>query len=375
MNYYEIINEYYEKSKSSENIQIDENIFNNVKTLIENIESNKSIITALVTSCVKKISSPKQDIRLHRTDFKKGYSARNLDTHFITPFFKAHFPKYANKETGFLTLATREKIQWNLKDGENLKIRNNSVKAAFLMLVNAIQNDNKSSECLLCIFKELDNLSKKDFLLFTATEEESKKMGVININKVIDMLSSHFVLKQSSRLPVVAIYSIYQCLLDNIKRYNEKVLRPLNPHTSSDKHDYGDINICNADGTPFEIVEIKHNIPIDRNIVFDVIKKSNNTTINRYYILTTYPNSFASTDEEDYVSDLILKIKIETNIEVIVNGIITSLKYYLRFIDDYNKFISIYTDNLIAEANHSADVKSEHIEEWKSIINRNITTS
>lgn len=110
MNYSEIINEYYKKSKNNDT-QIDEIILNNVKTLIENIESNKSIITALVTSCVKKISSPKQDIRLHRTDFKKGYSARNLDTHYITPFFKAHFPKYANKETGFLTLATREKIQ------------------------------------------------------------------------------------------------------------------------------------------------------------------------------------------------------------------------------------------------------------------------
>lgn len=36
-------------------------------------------ISALVTSLVKNITDPKQDIRLHRMDFKGGYSARSLD--------------------------------------------------------------------------------------------------------------------------------------------------------------------------------------------------------------------------------------------------------------------------------------------------------
>lgn len=74
--------------------------------LIEKIDSNKSIVSTLVTSLVKKILEPKQDVRLHRTDFENGYSARSLDTKITTPFFKNHFPKYANKESSFLTLAT-----------------------------------------------------------------------------------------------------------------------------------------------------------------------------------------------------------------------------------------------------------------------------
>ncbi len=50
---------------------------------------------------------------------------------------------------------------------------------------------------------------------------------------------------------------------------------------------YGDIEIWNDDETPFEMVEIKHNIAINRNLIFDVAKKTENTTVKRYYVLTT----------------------------------------------------------------------------------------
>ena len=53
-------------------------IKSNIDTLIGKIDSNKSLLSALVTSLVKKITTPEQDIRLHRTDFEKGYSARVL---------------------------------------------------------------------------------------------------------------------------------------------------------------------------------------------------------------------------------------------------------------------------------------------------------
>jgi DNA (cytosine-5)-methyltransferase 1 len=45
--------------------------------------------------------------------FINGYSARVLDTKVTTPFLKSKFPKYANKETAFLTKATRAEIIWN----------------------------------------------------------------------------------------------------------------------------------------------------------------------------------------------------------------------------------------------------------------------
>jgi DNA (cytosine-5)-methyltransferase 1 len=89
--------------------------------LVDKIDSNKSIVSALVTSLVKKTISPTQDVRLHRMDFENGYSARTLDTQVISPFFKRYFPKYANKESSFLTLATRERLRWDLTEGQSLK--------------------------------------------------------------------------------------------------------------------------------------------------------------------------------------------------------------------------------------------------------------
>jgi hypothetical protein len=52
----------------------DKLLADNVDTLIEKIDKNKSLVSALITSCVEKISNPDQDIRYHRTDFENGYS-------------------------------------------------------------------------------------------------------------------------------------------------------------------------------------------------------------------------------------------------------------------------------------------------------------
>jgi DNA (cytosine-5)-methyltransferase 1 len=182
------------------------------------------------------------------------------------------------------------------------------------------------------------------------------------------MLDRHFATKLSSRLPVIAIYSIYQQLFKEVKRYEKKILKPLNVHTSSDKHGYGDIEIWNENNTPFEIVEIKHNIPIDRNLIFDIVKKSDGTKIERYYILTTSKDNFTSKDEEEYINKFILQIKKNRNIEIIANGIYYTLKYYLRFIDDYKNFIRAYTENLITDAKNSTEVNESHIIEWQNIL-------
>ncbi len=66
------------------------------------------------------------------------------------------------------------------------------------------------------------------------------------------MLKEHFETPLSSRLPVIAIFSIYKHLLKTVKRFENKILHPLNVHTSSDKHGYGDIEIYNVNDTPFK---------------------------------------------------------------------------------------------------------------------------
>lgn len=341
----------------------------NIYTLIGKIDSNKSLLSALVTSLVKKITTPKQDIRLHRTDFEGGYSARSLDTRITVPFFKQHFPKYANKESAFLTLATREKIKWTKTEGQNLKIRDKNVKRSYLEIFDAVETTKvKPAECLQYIFIKLHLLSQQHSVIFDETIEAASFSEIININTVIRMLEAHFETKLSSRLPVLAIYSVYQQLVKVVKRYEDKELQPLNVHTSSDKHGFGDVEIWNNDNTPFEIVEIKHNIPIDRNLIFDIAKKSEHTTIKRYYILTTYKGCFLSATEEEYINKFILKIKKDGGPEIIANGISQSLKYYLRFIEDYPNFLKSYTQNLINDSKNSTEIRDFHLTKWKDIL-------
>ena len=260
-------------------------IISNIDVLVDSIDKNKSLVSALVTSLLKKITDPAQDIRLHRTDFEGGYSARSLDTDITTPFFKQHFPKYANKESGFLSMATRTQIPWTKEDGNRIRTRaSKEFMNSFLEIFDAIESKKINPKDTLVYFLEkLHTLSLQQKVIFDETIETSDFVDIININSVLQMLEKHFSTDErgTSRLPVIAIYSIYQQLFKQVKRYKNKILRPLNVHTSSDKHGYGDIEIWNKNNTPFEMFEIKHNISIDRNLVFDLAKKSENTCIER----------------------------------------------------------------------------------------------
>ncbi len=355
--------------KDNKKIKLNSLIKKDIDVLIDKIEQNKSLVSAITTSLIKKIIDPNQDIRLHRTDFENGYSARSLDTNFTSPFFKKYFPKYANKESAFLTLATRERIKWNLTEGNNLKIRNKELKERFLNIFEQIESNKlKAEDYLLYLFFKLLELTSDDELILQKVEKNIKNVGNININIILEMLSSHFDLKYASRLPVIAIYSIYQTLFPLLKKYDNKHLVGLNVHTSSDKHSYGDIEIYNEDNTPYEIVEIKHNIALNKYLIFDIIKKIDNLKVNRYYLLTTYKNSFENVYEEKEINDLILQFKQNKGVDIIANGILTTLKYYLRFIDDYNLFLENYTKNLLIDSKNSTEIKSDHLKKWSDIL-------
>lgn len=367
----EILAKAYEVAQNLDFSTVSNLIKQDVDVLIDKIDSNKSLVSALVTSLVKKIHEPKQDIRLHRTDFENGYSARVLDTQVISPFFKDNFPKYANKESSFLTLATRERIKWTKDEGDNLKIRDKKLKACFLNIFEQIEAKQANPTAYLqYIFAKLIALSKIEQALFESTNLQTENLETLNIHLIIKMLQEHFDTKQSSRLPVVAIYAIYEILLPKFERYKDKKLVILQVHTSSDKHGFGDIEIYTTDNQPFEIVEIKHNIPIDKYLIFDIAKKTQHIKIDRYYILTTFLGGFASAESEKEVTEYILELKKTQGIDIIANGIITTLKYYLRFIDNYQEFIDVYTQNLIKDAKNSTEIKNFHLEKWTEILKK-----
>jgi DNA (cytosine-5)-methyltransferase 1 len=177
----------------------------------------------------------------------------------------------------------------------------------------------------------------------------------------------------ASRLPVIAIYSIYEILLKDITRYKNKKLLPLKSHVAADTKakEIGDIEVIDKkSGSVFEGVEIKHGIPIDSLIIKDAYEKFKDIPLKRYYILTTAEPNIKK-GEEGQVLRLIQDIRKEHGCEIIVNGLIPSLKYYLRLVKDLKEFIMRYSKNIKKEAFVSTVIKIEHIEKWNKIIKEN----
>lgn len=222
--------------------EFDQEIKTCVDIFVQKIETDKSLIQVIITSLLKKIINPEQDIRLHMAKFIKGYSARVLDTKVTTPFFKRTFPKYANKETAFLTKATRAEIIWNFDEGVKLPLRSKSLVEPFLKLIDKIENQTIDLEnCLVYFFAKLHLLCQSHEVVFSETLEVANSVNIININRVMKMVERHLEEPLSSRLPVIVIFAIYKQLFKTIHRFENKILLPLNVHTSADKHGYGDI--------------------------------------------------------------------------------------------------------------------------------------
>jgi len=337
-------------------------------TVGNKVESLKAVVTALTTSLVKKIEDPKQDVRYHKDELKGGYSGRTYDTKYVTPFFKKKFRRLAMKESGWLTRSIEQPHAFTLDFPG--KIRDKEVKESFLQILNDIEKHKASPQkYLICLF----------ILLLQRTAVSPTKLTHIfsseklTIDIIIKSLNSHFFQKYSvsgaSRLPVIAIYSIYEVLMKDVRRYQGKKLKSIRSHISPDMRarGIGDIEIIDENNEYFEGIEIKHNIPIDPIIIRDAYEKFKDTPIVRYYLLTTAePN--VKDGEEKKVKTEIEKIKREHGCEVIVNGIIQSLRYYLRLLPDPKKFIKRYTKNLTIEFSKTTEIKKEHILKWEKLL-------
>lgn len=267
----------YEIFKKLKNPQLDA-----LSLIVTRVEYQKAVTTALITSLVKKIESPEQNIKLHKHKFKGGYSARTLDTKIVTPFLKEKFGPFAMRESGWLTRS----IEQNHPFDRNFpgQIKDAKVKKAFLDIIEDIE-DRKTDPTLLLkvifilLIKKFNQYQK----LIASTKDKvgniRKGNEVITIDKIIYCMSLHFFGQYkgsgAALLPVIALYSIYEILITNLKRYSGKVLKLLKDHTTSDlsSNELGDIEITFENGKIFECVEVKHDKQIDSGMIYDIYQK------------------------------------------------------------------------------------------------------
>ena len=333
-----------------------------VRQLVARSEASKGMMTVLITLFTHKIVHPEQDIRYHQAQQPNGFAGRSIDKDFITPFMKSvSFPSMA--ESGWLTRSLEQPHPYTLDYPGNIKPQ--EIKLAFLQLIDKVQCQEMSAyEILKYTFKLL--IKQRD-----DQNIELAKPHSLSIAAIIKLLEKHFTYRYTtsgaSRLPTLAVYAAYQCMMTQVERYKNKVLCPLESHNSADSQSgrIGDIDVNNEDGSAFEGVEIKHEIPITSQLVADAYEKFKIHNTDRYYLLTT-----ANMDSADWdaIEVEVARISQIHRCQVIVNGVYTTLKYYLRLLNNPAEFIDKYVELL----KQDETVKFQHKTTWNDIISGGI---
>lgn len=361
----QILEELYSEAQL-ENIKerypLDEDHEQWVNTIVSHEETFKGVYTVLLSSLVYKYIHPEQDVRYHKKSLPNGYSGRSFDTKYVTPFLKRKRFLGAMKESGWLTRSLEQNHPFDLNFPG--RINSNEVKTAFLNILNEIEFYKVDPKPFIIniMAKSIEEKIRKSVVLVNPIEKESK----LTINEIMSFLNQHFNERYTSRgasiLPVVAFYAIYKCLMEELERYKGKKLDKLASHYSSDRSskNAGDIVVRNSDDSLYEVVEIKFDREIDTLTIDDAYKKIKSTTIQRYYILST----IEPTPEERRVFEKITdKILQEHGCQVIINGLMKTLYYYLRLIKNTDLFIQYYIEAL----DEHPEINHEHLIAWNRL--------
>lgn len=355
-----------EKIGNLDSIGLMENQIEMVKIIVDKEETFKGVFTVLLTSLVYKSLHPEQDVRKHQANMENGYSGRIFDTKYVTPFMKQKRFLGAMKESGWLTRSLEQNIPYELDFPG--KIQNKNVKAAFLNILNDVEVNGADPEKYVTAIMAYSIKCKKDktVILVNPIEKETS----LTINEIMKSLHEHFYFKYKSRgasiLPVVALYSIYQCITDELKRFNGKTLDKLASHNSCDKSsgETGDIVVRNDnDSSIYGVVEVKFEIPVNAIMIEDAYKKISEKPVQRYYLLST---AAPSEDDRVAIDEMICKIREEHGCQIIVNGVFPTLKYYLRLLDNTDIFVEKYVKNLA----ENTEINFEHKIAWNKVCER-----
>lgn len=339
---------------------IDVNSNKNIQILADKCFTQKGVYTVFITLSVYKILHPAQDIRNHQTQIEGGFSGRTIDTQYITPTLKElGLPSMA--ESGWLTRLLEQPYPYTLDyDG---KISNKKVKQAFLELIDAIQTREVNPKFLLVeLLKRVKTLQEKNKILVHPLKNP-ENLTILNIVDVLDaQFSFNYKTPSGSKLPVIAFYAIYTIILDEVSRYGQCQLKELGSHTASDRtsKSAGDIEIFKNDSL-FEAVEIKLDKQIDANIVRIAREKIVRYNPERYYILSHYG---IDRSEEESINSIIATVKREHGCQIVINGILPTLKYYLRLISDLEYFLTVYSKLI----QNDSELKIIHKQKWNEFI-------
>ena len=153
-------------------------------------------------------------------------------------------------------------------------------------------------------------------------------------------------------------------MVGEVRRFQDMNLLPIARHTANDKQgSIGDVQVNRADDTPFEGVEVKAGHPITPEMIFAIPRKLQGNAVDRYYVLSTEPECIKDS-MMNAVNIALQDVRQETGCEVIANGLIPTLRYYLRLIANKDQFLEEYTKLVLEDQ----DVREPQRVLWSTIL-------
>lgn len=365
MNHREKLLQLYNLSSSIDDItDIPQQIQQYIHAIADNSFKQKGAYTVLTTLLVHKILFPSQDIRYHQSNMPGGFSGRSIDTQYITPTLKElGLPSMA--ESGWLTRSLEQPFPYTLEyEGH---ISNPLVKKAFLTIIDYAQKTPSACPNILRLLlnrvKYVESLNQIPIVPLSDPDK-------LTIDKTIPALDNHFNYSYGThggaKLPVIALYALYQILIQELQRYESCTLSPLGSHTASDRtsRTAGDIQLF-KDNKLFEVVEIKLDKPIDETMLRIAFEKIIRYNPKRYYILS---NAGMKTGDSKSISSIITQVKANHGCQIILNGVLQTIRYYLRLISNLEDFITNYSEIVSSDL----ELQTVHKKVWNSIV-KNLT--
>jgi DNA (cytosine-5)-methyltransferase 1 len=343
----------------SKSVEINPYLVERLNIIFKKSDTQLGVLNVLFTSLLKNTVDPTQDVRLHQSSMDGGYSGRSLDTKVTVPWLQKEGLK-SMRESGWLTRSLEQPHAYNIDYPG--KISNVAVKCAFLEVLKFVEENPEESFPSLKYLLSLLYLEKEENKIEISRALDSSKLSINNLYKIIYKLIEESDTSGKARIPVLAIYSVYISLTNELNRFDKMVLSPIGSHTSADMRsgDIGDVCILIKD-VPFEAVEVKHGIKISEQMIYRAYEKFKKYPTNRYYILSTVE---PSNHDKQSMEEILDKISFEHGCEVIINGLYTTLKYYLRLIKNIDEFINNFTTLILSDS----VVKIQDKKRWKDLI-------
>lgn len=356
-NHSQLLEEIFNKALTFKTSGLPQKMQSHLSLIAKNAYEQKAVFTVLTTLFVHKIYNPQQDIRKHQSSMTGGFSGRTVDTKYVTPTLKKlGLPAMA--ESGWLTRSLEQPRPYHLDYSG--KIRDKKLKTAFLKSIDYVQkNPTKAKACAVYLIYSTLEKTKNKITIKRLTDTED-----IDINQIVSFLEKCFTYKYKvrggSKIPVIAIYCMFSVLIQELKRYKDCKLKPLGSHTASDRTSKasGDIEIL-KNNLLEESIEVKLGKEIDPHLMRTVRDKIYKYGPKRYCVFST-----KDVINKDEVNEIISEIKEKSGCQIILNGVIPTLKYYLRLISCKRSFLNKFLD-MIEEDFELQSIHKEKIKEFR----------